>query len=411
MKRINKKDSKDFIWNAVGLSFNAFNSLFFLIVVRYINGMDEAGIFTYAFSLCCLFYVFACFFNRTFQITNESEKYNFNDFLSTRLVFSGGTLILALFFSILNGFSFLKIMTIFLLMVFRAIEAISECVYGKLQKEDKLYKTGISLTIKAILGLGTFILLDYLTKNLLFGIIGIIFINIFVLIFYDGINLRKISRNVFAFSAKNIKRIIKISLPVMLFTALSVYLTNCPKYLMTYFESNEMQTIFGILIMPATVISLMSSYLINPFISKLTTLLKRKEIDKFKKTSASIILVMVGIGALAVGVCSIIGIPILNFIYSLELSKYKNFLLLAVAAAVFYAISSIISSILTIIGENKKQTLIYGITSIIATILTAIYVINIGMEGAIFGYLIGGIILIIGYLIIFGQEIGKISTD
>lgn len=409
MKKLSRANMRDFVWNAIGLTFNSFNSLFFLIAVRYINGMDEAGIFTYAFSLCCLFYVFACFFNRTFQITNESKNYSFDNFLSMRLIFSGIALILILGFSLVNGFSPLKIMTITLLMVFRAIEAISECIYGKLQKEDMLYATGISLTIKAILGLSLFILFDYLTKNILFGIVGIIIANIAILIFYDRKVYKKISKDSFVFSTKNVKAIIKISLPVMLFTTFSVYLTNCPKYLMTYFESNETQTIFGILIMPATVISLASSFLINPFVSKLTALLKRKEIDEFKKTAVSIILIMFGIGALAIGVCYLIGIQVLDLIYNLNLLIYKNLLLIAVAAAVFYAISNIISNFLTIIGENRRQTLIYGITSVITTVITLFSMMNAGMEGAIFGYLMGGVLLVIGYMVLFGQEIKKLS--
>jgi hypothetical protein len=52
-----KKNIKNFIWNNIGLTFNSFNSLFFLIIVRYINGTDIAGVFTYSFSLCCLFYI------------------------------------------------------------------------------------------------------------------------------------------------------------------------------------------------------------------------------------------------------------------------------------------------------------------------------------------------------------------
>lgn len=396
-----KKSIKDFVWNAVGLTLNAFNSLFFLIVVRYINGMDEAGIFTYAFSLCCLFYVFACFFNRTFQIINESDKYSFSDFLSARLIFSGGTLILILVFAIINGFSLLKIMTIVLLMVFRAIEAISECIYGEMQKEDKLYKTGVSLTLKAISGLALFALIDYFTKDMLLGVVGIILANVLIFIFYDGVNFRKIAKEKFVFSTKNVGQILKISMPVMIFTALGAYLANCPKYFMTYFESNEMQTIFGILVMPASVLSLASSYLINPFVAKLDALKKEKELGEFKKTTISIVSIMAGIGALAVGVCYVIGIPVLNFIYNLELGEYKSLLILAVIAAVFYAISGIISNFLTILDENKKQTVIYAITSVIATVLTFLFTMSSGMSGAVWAYLAGGVVLMFGYVIVF----------
>ena len=46
---------KDFIWNMIGSTFSSFNSLFFLIIVTRINGSNEAGIFTFAFSTACYF--------------------------------------------------------------------------------------------------------------------------------------------------------------------------------------------------------------------------------------------------------------------------------------------------------------------------------------------------------------------
>ena len=35
---------KNFIWNIVGTGLNSFNSLFFLIILKRINGMNDAGI-------------------------------------------------------------------------------------------------------------------------------------------------------------------------------------------------------------------------------------------------------------------------------------------------------------------------------------------------------------------------------
>ena len=55
----NKK--RDFIWNLIGTSINSFNSLFFMIVINHINLKSEAGVFTYAYSLICLFFILATF--------------------------------------------------------------------------------------------------------------------------------------------------------------------------------------------------------------------------------------------------------------------------------------------------------------------------------------------------------------
>ena len=68
-------DKKNVLWNMIGASSNAFTSLIFAIVVTRINGLEEAGIFTYAFATACLFYVIGIYAGRAFQVTDITEKY------------------------------------------------------------------------------------------------------------------------------------------------------------------------------------------------------------------------------------------------------------------------------------------------------------------------------------------------
>ena len=54
-----------------------------------------------------------------------------------------------------------------ILAIFKAIEAFSDILYGIMQKNGILYKAGQSLTMKGVIGLGLFFIIDLLTKNLL----------------------------------------------------------------------------------------------------------------------------------------------------------------------------------------------------------------------------------------------------
>ena len=247
-------DTKNFIWNCIGLSFNCFNSLFFLIVVKLINGLDIAGIFTYAFSLCCLFYVVSTYYNRAYQVSDFNNKFSFNDYYTCRIIMSIISLILIILLSIISKFSLYKIIVILLIMIFRIIESISDCFYGYIQKKGELYKVGISQTLKAIIGLIIFIILDLITNNIIFSIVSLIIINIILLVFYDYKNYKNLKGENLKFYTNNFSRIFKICFDVFTFSFLSIYLANCQKYIFTYFVSNEIQTIFGIIIMPATIL-------------------------------------------------------------------------------------------------------------------------------------------------------------
>lgn len=408
---VKNKDKKNFIWNAIGLTFNSFNSLFFLIIVKLINGIDVAGVFIYAFSLCCFFFVFSAYYNRTFQVSDIKNKFSFSDYLTCRVVLSILSLVLIIIFSLISQFTFYKIIVIILIMCFRNIEAISDCFYGEIQRHDELYKTGISLTVKSIGGTLLFLLSDLTTHSLLLSISALIVINLILFIFYDLRAYHKISKSLIRFDVKNISKILKSCFPVFLFTALAIYLANCQKYILTYYGSNEIQTIFGILVMPATMISLIGSYLVNPFVNGLNNLHLQKNYKRFTNMILKIMCGLLLCGFVGLVLCWFIGIPILNFIYQMTLDTYKIQLMLVIVASIFYALVLLMSGFLTVLKENRRQPILYIIAATIATITSFIMIPTQGISGAVFSFLAAGIVLAFLYAILLFAKINKLAKN
>ena len=410
MKKNKSSSKKDFVWNAIGLTLNACNSLFFLIVVRFINGLDVAGIFTYTFALCIFLYTFVIYYNRPFQVSDHQNKFSFNDYFSCRIATSLLGLIFILSFALINNFGPFEIGVVLFLSCFRIIEAISDCFYGAIQKKGKLYQTGISLSLKAIFGLAVFAIIDWLTKDLILALFALVFINLLFFFTYDLHNFRKLYTTKIRLNFGRLKPILKKGLPIFIFSTLAIYLSNCQKYILPYYEPNDIQAIFGILIMPATILGLIGSYLINPFINTFTLHHTQKNYDKFTSSAKKILLSMTGIGIIALIVCYFIGIPLLNFIFQLDLFAYHDSLQLIVLASLFYAMALIISSLLTILGENRRQTYIYFFTSLIATIIAIIFIPMFGIYGAVNSFLISSITLIILYLVFLQIKIHGVKN-
>ena len=67
---------KNVIWNMIGTTFNAFNSLFFMMVVTRINGLANSGVFTLAFSLACLLCLIGGYEGRDYQVTDVKNEYS-----------------------------------------------------------------------------------------------------------------------------------------------------------------------------------------------------------------------------------------------------------------------------------------------------------------------------------------------
>ncbi len=391
-------NKKNFIWNFLGLSINSFNSLFFLIIVNRINGGNDGGIFTYAYSLVCLTYFIGLFFNRPYQITNP-DKYSNKEFIVNRFISSIVMFIVTFALTLIFKYDVYKSGVIMLICVYRMLEAIADTYYGILQGHDELYKSGISMFIKGILGIILFLLIDHITGNMLYAILSLVIVNLVGIIIYDIPSSRKYVDNKFKFI--NILNIYKFTIPIFVFSFLSNYLINASKYTLDFYESAEIQNIFGIILMPGTIMSLCAMYIINPYLLELKESYKNKKFDLFKNRLYKILgsVILLGIAALIGGY--LVGIPVLNIIYGLDLNPYKLDLLLIIVGAVGLAIVTILSNALTIFNKNNIQMVLYIINSIIAFFMAIILVKGYGILGATLTYLIIMVLESIEYFVIY----------
>ena len=65
---------------------NSFNSLFFTIIVTRLNGLNDAGIFTYCFATACVLYNIAVYEGRAFQVTDITGKNTDMDYIYHRIM-------------------------------------------------------------------------------------------------------------------------------------------------------------------------------------------------------------------------------------------------------------------------------------------------------------------------------------
>ncbi len=404
----NRSDFKNFIWNAIGLTLNSFNSLFFLMAINRINGLNDSGIFTYAFALCTTTFYFSVFYNRTFQVSDYNKKYSFNQYFSLRVITIIISLLFVILFSLVNGFDMYKLLVIVFLMIFKCIEAMSECFYAVLQSDEKLYKTGISLSVKTFIGFSLFVIIDILTKSMILSLLSYCIFDLLVMYFYDYKEMKKVNNIKLKIDNSKMGKIIKDTYSLCIFTILCVYIINVQKYVMTYYSSNELQSIFGMIIMPGTIVSLLGNYILYPFVSKISNNLKDSNYNNIIKITVMICLSLLVIGLVMIVVLFFIGIPILNIIYGVDLIDYKIPFLILFIGAIFSAVSIILSNVLTILRDNKNQLYIYGFISIITTIVSVLLINNSGVIGASISYLVSQIICLLLFICLYVIDIKKL---
>lgn len=406
---------KDFIFNTMGTGINAFNSLFFMIIATRINGVSDAGIFTFAFSTAALFQIIGVYSGRIYQITDNTKATN-EDYLVNKVITCAIMFVVSILFILLRGYTGKKMLVILILCIYRTLEAFSEVIYAYFQKNYELYKVGISLVLKNVLGLIVFLTINIFTRNLIYSTLGLVLNYILIMLSYDF----KIFRNNFIklrnINLNNQKKIFSLGFSTFLLSFLLMYIVNIPRYVIDFKMSDTSSSIFGILIMPASVVVLIAQFILHPFLMKINDFLIHKDYKNLKKTVMNICLVTLAFGIFATFIAYLIGIPILEFIYGISLKKYLMALIVVLIGATLYGVVSILSNILVAMRIASKQIIINFIVSIFSLFISIYFINSLGVNGACYGYTITMLLDIILYIVLFAitekkLEKGKIKND
>ena len=393
-----KNDRRNVIWNAIGSTANAFISLIFTIFATRINGVDQAGIFSYGFAFACMLYAVGSYIIRAFQVTDLSGNFTDSDYIYNRVTTCIIMMILAAGFVLINGYSIYKSSIILCLCLFKCAEAFGEVIYGILQKSGRLWMVGISLLCKAITAIALFLAIDLITGNLLLACFILVVVYVAFMIFYDLTQLKDVDRTKSPFSFSQNNKLFKVGFYTFVITVLCVYLINAPRYAIDGMMDNEHQTIYGIIILPATFMNLLAHYVIQPFLTSISQSIKDGLVDKLKKSIVSISLVMAGLGIIVFVVAFLFEEPILSLVYGLDLGAHKFQMLLIIFGSIFYGFEAVFSHILIAFRKTGFQALVFIVVSILALVLSNRMVYYKGITGAAITY----VVIMISLAVSFG---------
>lgn len=393
-----RKLKKNFIWNTVGSTLNAFNSLFILVTITRINGLNSAGSFSIAFATASILYVLAIYSGRNCHITDIKGETTDKEYIIARIITCFFTIVIMIGYALLKTYYNSNIYILISLCIWKILEAISDVFYAILQKNEELYKAGISLTLKSIICVGCFILIDVITNNLNLAFTVLYILTFLIIALFDIPNVAKFIRNEKKEDFKNILNIYKREFWIFGNTILVMYILNAPKYIIEYYLANDIQAIFAIILMPASIIPLFSQFVMAPIINKIANLYKIKDIEAMEKIDNKITLSILGFGIFASIIGYLIGIPVLNIIYNQNLDAYKTNLIILLLAYTLYAMAYVKTIILTTFRKLKEQFYLHIISTALIIILSTILIRNFGVDGASFACLI---LMSIYYIMIF----------
>ncbi len=373
--RYSNNISRDsYLWNMTGSILTALQSVFMLIILMRILGLKEAGIFTIACANANLFLTIGKYGMRNYQVSDINEEFTFNQYASSRLITSFLMLFVSVVYVLFMRYQYAytvdKSLTIIWMCLLKLIDALEDVFHGRYQQKGRLDVAGKALTLRMAITILTFGICLIILRNLLLSLQITFLCSFSAFLLLLKCTCADFQCYEYHFDMKSVSRLLKICFPLFMSSFLSFYICNAPKYAIDHMLTDELQACYGFISMPVFVIELLNGFIFNPVLKKVSEFWYDRKIDSF----ISIILVQIVIITCITVICLLgayfCGIPLLSLLYHANLTPYKSDLLILILGGGFLALSGYLTTIITILREQRKLMYGYLIVALLAFIFS-----------------------------------------
>jgi len=391
------RTKRDFVWNSIGQGAWGVVFPFLTIVVTQLSGVENAGMFSFAFVLANLLYILANYGVRTYQVSDQEEYHSFNDYLVNRIATCIIMMIVGFIITRIAGFEGVMATMCMGIFAYRAIDALGEVYEGRLQQVDKLYLGGISLALRSAAAFIVFAVFLLITGDLGMSSIAMAVAALVTFAFVTlPLTLFETPRSMPP-SMRSIGILFRECFPVFLALFLYAVIDNMPKFVMQGAGlPYDNQLYFNALYFPAQAILITVQLIYRPLLVKMANAWA----DESRRSRFDILIIamcalIVVITVVAIIFMAWIGLPIMSFMYGFDFGPYAQLQYIMLAAGGVTAAIDFLYQVITILRRQQVVMGLYLITFGFSLLVLILMTTMMGLQGAVVGYLIVMSILLI----------------
>lgn len=410
MRLITEKPSEKeiYIWNILGSLANAGLSVIILMVVTRTLDNQKADIFSIAWAISQLMATIGCYQIRVLQATDVEEKFTFRQYFEFRIVTIVAMMICSCIYVYIKHYTVYKAIIIIIICGYRAVDSLADVFEGWFQQKERLDLAGRALFIRVIIaivggGICLVVMHDLLALSLMLLFIYVVGLLLYDIRYYNKLKVLEKQKE----NQKNkwLQGLLVAGTPLFVNAYLLMDIMNTPKIVIdnaitTGNLQNGAQTIFNILFMPASVLTL--AYIVfRPLLTKMAIEWTMGRIKNFLKIIGSIMCCLLGMSILIIGGSALLGIPVLSVLYAIDLTMYKRELLMIILGGCFCTFSYVLDNALVVIRKQYLLVCAYVVSWVYVKIFAHTFVDKWGIMGAAIVYTTSMILFFATTLLIF----------
>jgi len=397
-----KLSQKGAFWNMCASGLNAgMSAVLSMVVIRIMGEGSISHTFATAFSLAQMLLTIGYFDMRAYQVTDLKNPTPFTYYFTSRIITCGAMIAFSILYIFMNDYTAYEAIMIFLMCVFKMLDAFEDVMGGLFQKNGRLDIGGKLQSIRIVLCLVTFTAALFISKDLILtsaitvisGVILVIILNFPIVPLYDKLKV--------TFHFKILKALFIACMPMFTGSFLMMYISQAPRDAIYNYTGNEFQTAYSVLFLPSSVVNLLSNFVFQPLLLPLADRWEKRDYKTFSKLVRTLLLLLLALTGIAVIGAYLLGIPILSIIYALDLSTYKSALVVLMQGGGIGAAGTLIYYCTTVIRCQKYLLVGHILSAVAAFILSPIFVRSNGILGASVAYTSAILIRFICFFIIF----------
>lgn len=404
-------------WTFLGNTVYALAQWGMLVVISKLGAPEAVGQFALALALTAPVMLLANLQLRIIQATDARREFAFADYLGLRLitvglallVIGGGALMLA-------DYSRETALIVLALGLAKAVEAISDVLYGLLQQRERMRLIAISLMLKGAMSLLALGLGVVLTGRVFWGALGLALTWAGLLLAYDLPVVRATLREAPALASTprwhgpTLLALSRLALPLGLVMMLLALNGSIPRYFIEHALGSYELGIFAALAYLMVAGSMVVNAIGEASSARLAQHYAAGEHARFVRLLAGFVGLGAALGGAALLGALLLGRQVLSLIYAPEYARQELLVWLMAAAALSY-VASFLGYAMTAARQLKLQAPLFAAVTASTTLASWLLVPRYGLVGAALALSIAALVQIIGSLAILGRALGATVAE
>ena len=275
---------------------------------------------------------------------------------------------------------------LFMVSGLKLFDSAEDVFHGMFQQRGRLDIAGKAFFFRVLTTFVSFSVVCIVTENLLASCFFAWIASFLSFVALNIVPARAFASVVPEFSFKPIARLLLTCFPLFVGVFLLNDLVNVPRYSIESFMTKDDQAVYAILFMPALVINLLAGFIFKPLLTSLSESWASGDLRCFRKIIAKGCFLVAAATALVCVVAYPLGIPVLSWLYGIDLSGYLNELMLLLVGGALNAFSVILYYGLVTMRIQRFVAIGYAVADFVSRVFAMNLVCSAGVMGAVILY-------------------------